>query len=102
MVIIKRKTLILSLVSYLLIPVVFLVEAQYFTAARVGALSRSGYSSYLTSIGVPSLVLALLGLFSAFNGIHPKQSKFVSVVLISFGVVLSFFLLLILGASFTI
>ena len=83
----------LSLLSYLYIPIVYLCESQYFTAAKVGILTRSGYDSYLVSTGLPLIVLTLLGIFFALRGKRAKEPNWAIVSVMSAGIIFALIVL---------
>ena len=97
----KYKNVLLSLIPYICIPIVFIAESQYFTMERVGALSHSGYNIYLTSVGLPIIVLALLGIFFAFRGKHAKEPSWATITSMSVGVLVALFVLLAMGFGST-
>jgi hypothetical protein len=95
----RYKNTLFSFVPYICIPIVYLVEAQYFTRERVAALSRAGYNSYLAFSGIPLIILALLGIFLAFRGKRAKEPNWAFTTSMTIGVVIALLALIIIAIT---
>jgi len=95
----KYKNFILSLLSYVCIPVVFFLESLYFTFEKVSTMSRIEYNNYLSYTGLPLIIVALIGIFFAFRGKRAGEPNWVSLLLIALGIIFCLIVILIMGAS---
>jgi len=95
----KYKNNIFSLISYLLIPIVYILEFLYFTTEKVAALNKTAYDNYLLFFACPIIFLALLGIFFAFRGRRTNEPAWANTIMICIGIILSLLTIFVTAAG---